>query len=195
MDGTVRICSFLLALPLIASGAPHSHPKVNAQAQLFKEFSDRVKQYAALQKKLESELPHLPDKADATAIAAHKKAMTESIRQSRASARPGDIFFPKVQPLFKRIIKANLAGPNGRAILHAIQTGNPKGEEGKPSKIRVAVNAPYPADEPLSNVPPELLLNLPQLPESVSYRFVGRDLILRDSKAALIADFIREVIR
>jgi hypothetical protein len=193
MNGTVRMCSFLLALPLIASCASRSHPKVNADAQLFKEFSGRVKQYVDLQKKLESELPHLPDKADAAAIAAHKKALTDSILQARASARPDDIFFPKVQPVFKRIVMANLRGPNGRAILHAIQTGNPKGEEGKPSKLQVRVNAPYPADEPLSNVPPELLLNLPQLPESVTYRFVGRDLILRDSKAALIVDFIREV--
>jgi hypothetical protein len=60
-------------------------------------------------------------------------------------------------------------------------------------KIKVRVNAPYPDDEPLSNVPPQLLLNLPRLPDSVTYRFVGRDLILRDSKAALIVDFIREV--
>ena len=195
MNGTVRICSVLVALPLIAICAPRKHQKVNPDAQLFKEFSDRVKQYVDLQKKLEGELPHLSDKADATAIAAHKKALTDSMREARANAAPGDIFLPKVQPLFKRIIKANLHGPNGRAIGHAIHTGNPKEEEGKPSKITVRVNAPYPADEPLSNVPPELLLNLPTLPDSVTYRFVGRDLILRDSKTALIVDFIREATR
>ena len=56
------------------------------------------------------------------------------------------------------------------------------------------VNAPYPSDEPLSTVPPGLLLNLPELPESVNYRFVGRDLVLLDSKAALMIDYVREVI-
>lgn len=195
MRRTVPLFSVLLALPLIGSCATRSHAKVNPDAQLFKEFSDRVKQYVDLQKKLEGELPHLSDKADATAIAAHKKALTESMREARANAAPGDIFLPKVQPLFKRIIKANLRGPNGRAIGHAIHTGNPKDEEGKPSKITVRVNAPYPAGEPLSTVPPGLLLNLPTLPDGVTYRFVGRDLILRDSKAALIVDFIREAAR
>jgi hypothetical protein len=134
MGERVRLCSVLLALPLIASCASRSHAKVNPDAQLFKEFSDRVSQYVDLQKKLERELPHLPDKADATAIAAHKKALTDSMRKARASAAPGDIFFAEVQPLFRRVIGANLRGPNGRAIGHAIHTGNPKDEEGKPSK-------------------------------------------------------------
>jgi hypothetical protein len=193
MGERVRLCSVLLALPLIANSASHSQAKVNPDAQLFKEFSDRVSRYLDLQKKIERELPHLPGKADAAAIAAHKKALTDSIQKERANAVPGDIFFAEVQPLFRRVIKANLRGPNGRAIGHAIHTGNPKDDEGKPSKIKVRVNAPYPDDEPLSNVPPQLLLNLPRLSDSVTYRFVGRDLILRDSKAALIVDFIREV--
>lgn len=194
MNETVRMCSVFLALPLIASCAPRVHSKVNPDAQLFKEFSNRVKLYVNWQKKLERELPHVPDKADATTIAAHKKALTDSMRQARASAQPGDIFFSDVQPLFKRIISANLRGPEGRAIRHAVHTGNPKDEEGTPSKIRVRVNEPYPDGEPLSNVPPDLLLNLPALPDSMTYRFVGRDLILRDSKAGLIVDFIRGAI-
>jgi hypothetical protein len=57
------------------------------------------------------------------------------------------------------------------------------------------VNARYPADAPLPTVPPNLLANLPQLPEDLEYRIIGRDLILRDVHANLIVDFARRIIR
>jgi hypothetical protein len=47
----------------------------------------------------------------------------------------------------------------------------------------------------LSTMPPSLLLNLPKLPEGLEYRFVGRNLILYDSKANLIVDILRNAIR
>ena len=37
-------------------------------------------------------------------------------------------------------------------------------------------------------------LQLPQLPEQVRYRFVGRDLILRDTEANVILDYIKNVL-
>ena len=43
---------------------------------------------------------------------------------------------------------------------------------------------------PFSSVPPSLLLKLPPLPEEVRYRFVGRSLILRDTEANVILDYI-----
>jgi hypothetical protein len=39
-----------------------------------------------------------------------------------------------------------------------------------------------------------LLDVLPRLPEELEYRFVGRDLILRDVKANLIVDFIPGIL-
>ena len=39
--------------------------------------------------------------------------------------------------------------------------------------------------------PPNLLKELHQLPDDLEYRFVGRDLILRDVKANTIVDVIR----
>ena len=42
-------------------------------------------------------------------------------------------------------------------------------------------------------MPPSLLLNLPKLPKELEYRFVGRELILRDIAANLIVDVIPEV--
>jgi hypothetical protein len=57
------------------------------------------------------------------------------------------------------------------------------------------VNAKYPPNAPLSTMPPTVLLNLPKLPQGLEYRFVGKHLILFDSKANLIVDILRNAIR
>ena len=57
--------------------------------------------------------------------------------------------------------------------------------------VRVAVNANYPEAAPVATVPPSVLLSLPHVPqEFVEYRFVNRDLVLRDVGANMIIDFI-----
>ena len=61
--------------------------------------------------------------------------------------------------------------------------------------VRLQVNARYPASEPLQTIPPNLLANLPQLPEDMEYRVVGKDLVLRDVDANIIVDFIPNAIR
>jgi hypothetical protein len=52
----------------------------------------------------------------------------------------------------------------------------------------------HPDKAPLSSVPPGLLLNLPQLPKGLEYRFLGRHLILLDSMANLIVDYLLDVV-
>ena len=42
--------------------------------------------------------------------------------------------------------------------------------------------------------PPALLLKLPELPQELAYRFVGRDLTLMDINARLIVDLIPNAI-
>ena len=54
----------------------------------------------------------------------------------------------------------------------------------------VGVNVEYPVGSARSTVPPSVLLTLPPLPEALHYRFVGRDLLLVDSVAQLIVDFM-----
>jgi hypothetical protein len=52
------------------------------------------------------------------------------------------------------------------------------------------VNAPYPEGAPVSTVPPPLLAKLPALSADVQYRFVGRHLILLDTRAQIIIDYL-----
>ena len=62
-------------------------------------------------------------------------------------------------------------------------------DENSPN-VKVAVNGRYPDNVPLSTIPPQILQTLPKLTEDLEYRFVGNDLILLDTHAHTIADFI-----
>ncbi len=63
-----------------------------------------------------------------------------------------------------------------------------------PRQQPVQVNMEYPKDEPLARVPPLRLARLPRLPDGLEYRFMGHDLILRDSTTNLIVDFIHQAV-
>ena len=63
-----------------------------------------------------------------------------------------------------------------------------------PKKTRPKVNADYPETAALATVPPLILKRLQRLPDGLEYRFMGRDLILRDTRANLIVDVLREAV-
>jgi hypothetical protein len=119
---------------------------------------------------------------------ATQEALARAIEAIRVKARPGDIFQPEVQPLFRRLIAEQLEGPDGLDARKAVLEGNPEDADSVPVVVRV--NAEYPPGAPRSTVPPSLLLTLPPLPACLHYRFVDRDLVLVDSVAQLIVDFL-----
>ena len=120
---------------------------------------------------------------------AAQKALARAIAAKRAKAKPGDIFRPEVQPLFRRLIAEQLQGPDALDARKAVLEGNP-GRTKESVPVVVRVNAVYPPGAPRSTVPPSLLLTLPPLPACLHYRFVGRDLVLVDSVAQLIVDVL-----
>ncbi len=157
------------------------------QAEALRHFEEEVAEYAELHAKQLAKLgSHLP--ADAQGTVAAQKALARAIAAKRAKAKPGDIFLPEVQPLFRRLIAEQLEGPDGLDARKAVLEGNPEDADSVPVVVRV--NAEYPPGAPRSTVPPSLLLTLPPLPACLHYRFVDRDLVLVDSVAQLIVDFL-----
>ncbi len=189
-DGSV----FWLALlvPLLSLWVERQ-PGLPDKTRLTGDFSERVQEYSKLRGKARSALPRLPRKAEPAQIAEHRRALAEAIRAARPNAQRGDIFTPPIAAEIGRIVRSETSGPGGRAARNATRVGNPA-IEGDLRKFRMAVNAQYPGDQPVSMVPPGLLLTLPELPKGLEYRFVGRDLILLDPEAGLIVDFIPEVL-
>lgn len=145
------------------------------------DFQKAVSKYAELHDHL---IARLSAERPATA-----SDLAEALMAARSEAKPGDILVHDVRPLLKRLIAAQLSGPDALAARKAVEEGNPD-RAAATVKVDVRVNAPYPSGAELSTVPPSLLLTLPTLPVCLHYRFVGRDLILVDSVAQLIVDFL-----
>ena len=162
--------------------------------QAVNEFNEKVKAYTQLQKRVSPSVPQLrKQEENPEKITAFKQGLAKSIQQERAHAQQGDIFTPAIAEEFRKTIRAELAGKEGSTLREAVKTGNPAQEEGATKPILVKVNAPYPEGAPLSSMPPGLLLKLPSLPKGLQYRFVGRHLVLFDSMADLIVDYLLDV--
>jgi hypothetical protein len=177
-----KLTACLLGVCLaVASGSTGAQEKVNPTGEKVKGFLDRVEAYLALKKKLESGLTPLAPSDRTSGIEQRQTALAERIRTARQNAKPGDLF-GDAAPLFIEVI-ARDTKTRGRR-----DTGASREEV--PARSPLAVNAPYPDRAALATVPPLILMNLPPLPDGLEYRFMGRDLILRDRTSNLIVDFI-----
>ena len=180
----------------VAKKVEHARRKAEkAEAELaekekeaLKDFQKEVQEYVHLHKKQLAKLGP-PEPADAQGSLAAQKALAAAIRDKRDHAKQGDVFERAVQPVFRRLIGEELKGPIALPAREAVREGNPKHEAGA-VQVPLRINGDYPTGAPLSTVPPSVLLSLPELPEPLEYRFVGRDLILLDSVAGLIVDFL-----
>jgi hypothetical protein len=146
-------------------------------------LNDRLRDYIALHVKLEKSLPKLPDDATPLQIDKNQRAFENLMRKTRSTAKQGDIFTAQAQPVIKKLMANVFGGDEGKQLKLSIMDENP-------TSVKLAVNGRYPDTVPLSTVPPQILQTLPKLSEDLEYRFVGNDLILLDTHAHVIADFI-----
>ncbi len=159
--------------------------------EAIKDFNDRVKDYLKLHKKAAETLPKLTGEEDPATVAAHRVALARAIRTRRRAARRGEVFDAQVVPTIVERVRGELEGAEARPARKVIREGNPKFDPEGTVPVLVAVNAAYPLGAPVSTVPASVLLVLPPLPANIlEYRFVGRDLILIDTEANLIVDYI-----
>ena len=176
-------------------------PETTADAKGLTEFANAVKSYVAVHAKAEAGLPKLPDRADPATVTAHQKALAAAIRKSGPRPRQGHVFVPNIQPFFKRALAPELKGPGSAETREKVGEGNPEPAPGLPRDPDVKTRdvplvpyADYPVDAPVSTVPPPVLLKMPQLPKELEYRFVGKNLVLLDSVANILVDFIPQAV-
>jgi hypothetical protein len=112
---------------------------------------------------------------------------SQRIMAARAGAKQGDICTPEVAAELKRLLTQTMQGSDAARIRDSLRNA-------EPTQLPVAVNGRFPEKLPLQSTPTTLLLNLPRLPPEVEYRLVGRTLVLRDSEANVIIDFIPEAL-
>lgn len=151
------------------------------------DFENRVKEYSSLRERVEGQLPKLPKKATPEQIEVHKTALLKAVQAARAGAKQGEIFTPAASRLIRGIIKAEFKGRERAELRKNVFEGETKG-------VVTRVNFAYPESKELLEMPPSLLLALPQLPKQVRYRFVGTNLLLVDRENNVILDYMTNAL-
>ena len=147
-------------------------------------FTTKTNGYAELRDRLESGLPALTVTDDPRQIRRWQRSLADGIRLARRGARRGDFFTASTGVQF-RLVLAGIMNPSLWAVIM----------DENPGKFGHDIDEEYPEGKPFSTVPSIVLTRLPQLPEDVQFRFIGRDLILYDAKADTIIDRLPQAIR
>ena len=146
-------------------------------------FEKRAKEYSRLREQIEEKMPKLSKESTAEEIQAHKKAFEEKVRAARANAKPGQVFTPDIAKHIRAVIRSEFKGKERQELRETVLEADTKG-------VPLKVNYPYPETKEFVEMPPTLLLRLPQLPKQVRYRFVGRHMLLVDRENDLIIDYM-----
>ena len=147
-------------------------------------FDARVRAYAALRDRLEAELPPPVATAEVTPARATQRALAIRIRSARVNARQGDLFTAAIAAEIRKSLRWEIDARTWKVIM----------DEDNPGELPSQVNDEYREGQPLSTMPPNILAALPALPRDLEYRFVGRTLILLDTRSKLIVDRIPSAV-
>ena len=148
------------------------------------DFNIRVRNYFELRSRLQTGLPALIVTGDPAEITLAQVALAQEIRVARGGARQGEFFTSTTSLEFKRVLLLTM-----NATTWAVIMGD------NPGEFRHHINDSYPDGKPFSTVPGNILALLPQLPDDIQYRFLGRHLILYDLRADVILDRIPYAIQ
>lgn len=141
------------------------------------DFSARVQSYFELRTQLEQGVPALAVSSDPADIWRAERPLAKKIRIARREVRQGAIFTPAISAEFRTA----LLRVTDAKTLETIMDDNPGAFDHR-------INGTYPKTRSYSTVPATVLELLPALPADIQYRFLGRDLILHDTRANVIVD-------
>jgi ABC-type transporter MlaC component len=192
-----QLLSIALALPIAFSAlvsranaqvSKTTPPQLSAVDQAaVKRFEQRVKDYLKLRNQVKARLPKLSKDATPEQIESYRANFEAAVRNTRTGAKPSDIFNHDGSDYIRRTLKANFVGRDRMELREIVFNGETAG-------VKVRVNYPYPEPAEFIEMPPTVLLNLPQLPTEVKYRFVGHNLLLIDSDNNLILDYMTNAL-
>ena len=186
MDRWTRGAGSLVLLTLAASCTGVAHPSDTAIA----DYQSRVAKYVEVRDDLKKEAPEIqPQKTavDPTRNQHARDALAVRIRQARATARQGDIFAEPIAARIRERLNRELRG-RGTADTRSVI------RDDAPPKFSLHVNDSYPDGVSLPTVPGNVLAVLPALPDGLEYRIVDAHLILRDTEANIIVDYLFNVM-
>ena len=179
----------LLGILVSCAGATQQQPKtrVNADAAALQEFKERVDAYVALHKQAAGKTATPRETTDTAKLEAVRETLASAIQSMRKTAKPGDIFTPAVRIRFRKLMNPEFKGRDSQETKDIMS-------EDAATGVPLKVNSKYPETATVTTMPPNVLKQLPVLPEGLEYRIVGSTLILRDIDANLVVDYMTGAI-
>jgi hypothetical protein len=177
-----------MAFSIGVAQTPAPPPLSPADKQTAEAFEKRAKDYVKMREALEEKMPKLSKEAKPEEIETHKKQFQERVRNARLTAKQGDVFTPEAIALIRKMIKDEFKGRERVEFRDTVL------REAENKAVPLRVNYPYPESQELMEMPPTLLLRLPQLPKQLRYRFVRQNLLLVDRENGLIVDYMTKAL-
>lgn len=163
-------------------------PQISASdRQAITLFEKRLKDYVKLRGKVKAKLPSLSKDSTPEQIESYRKSFEEKLRVARAGAIRGVILTPAAADYIRRTLKTEFKGKDRVELREIVFEAETKG-------VPLRVNYPYPDTKEMTEMPPTLLLKLPQLPKEIRFRFVGRTMLLVDRDNNLIIDYMVDAL-
>ncbi|HEU4766054.1 MAG TPA: hypothetical protein VFS77_01730 [Pyrinomonadaceae bacterium] len=180
--GLAIVCLALSAGAIAA--AAQTQKLSEAEKQTLETFEKRVKEYLKLRNQIKEKLPaKLSKDSTPEQIHAYMTSFEDGVRAARAGAKRGELFVPEVATYIRTVFKEDFKGRDRVELRKTILQAETQG-------VPVRVNYPYPEEKEFTEMPPTLLLKLPQLPQEMRYRFVGTNLLLVDRENNVIVDYM-----
>ena len=185
--GIAGLAAVLMAVVAACKEAKREEPSDPTNA-VFADFAKRLDAYVALRNRLADSVGELDPTKSQGEIAVRAASLASAIITARPNAKPGDIFTPEVATIIATLIKEEY-----RRRSEPVQETREDQQDELPD-FTPAVNVLYPTNYPLATFPPTLLPLLPPLPENLEYRIAQHYLILRDTEANLMVDFMPNAV-
>ncbi len=164
-----------------------SAPAATGVDSAWTSFSALINDYVKLRARISQELPPLAVTTKPAEIAAKSDAIAQAVQRANPKPEQGRFFSAQTAAEIRRRI-------NEYAKLHDLRFIVTPDADERETVRRVAVYTRFPMDSVMQTMPPGLLQRLPPLPPMLEYRLLGRVLILRDSDAAMVLDYLPNAI-
>jgi hypothetical protein len=150
-------------------------------------FANRIAHYMAVRGDAARAVGRVQVTDDPEQLRADAAALARQIQILRRGAPQGEVLGSPVAEYVRQSLRRRLRQRDAASLRNQIR-------EVRPAPFAPRVNTRYPIDEPRASMPTAILQVLPRAPAELSYRFVGRDLLLLDRNTGLVVDVLDDAL-
>lgn len=154
--------------------------------ELVSDFRRRADRYMKLHEKAQKQGTRQKQRDDVSENLVSQQSLAMRIRFARHDARPGDLFTPPIAMALRRALDPVLRGDAALMARESIR-------EDAPATFVLVVNGSFP-EGPRSTIPGNVLEILPPLPNGLEYRIIDTHLVLIDTSADIVVDYVLDVM-